>query len=125
MKIATDANFPMSSEGQVYHLAIANGQCANRIVQAGSAARIKEFSMLMDALPAPFESVSSRGFTVITGRYKGVPVSLIASGMVRNHSDTLWRRFFTTDSTFQLHSERLSPPRQHIAHHPIESASVV
>lgn len=83
MKISTDANFPMDAEGRVYHLAVRRGELANRIVQVGDAGRLRRFSALLDATPPPFELTSSRGFTVISGRYKGVPVSLVASGMVR------------------------------------------
>lgn len=84
MKISTDANFPMDAEGRVYHLAIRRGELANRIVQVGDPARLRRFSSLLDPSPPPFECTSSRGFTVVTGRYHGVPTSLVASGMVRS-----------------------------------------
>lgn len=82
MKISTDANFPMDAAGRVYHLGVRRGEIANRILQVGDPSRLARISSLLDASPPPFHSVSSRGFTVITGRYQGIPISLIASGMV-------------------------------------------
>lgn len=48
---------------------------------AGDPARVRRFAAFLDQTPKPFELVSARGFVTITGRYKGVPVSLCAIGM--------------------------------------------
>lgn len=58
-----------------------SGEVANRIVTAGDPARVRRFAAFLDESPKPFELVSARGFVTITGRYKGVPVSLCAIGM--------------------------------------------
>lgn len=81
LKRITDSNFPTDAAGRVYHVGVRPGEVANRVVTVGDAARLRRFSVLLDATPAPFELVSSRGYTVITGRYKTVPLSLIAIGM--------------------------------------------
>ncbi|KAI5477525.1 hypothetical protein MNV49_006312 [Pseudohyphozyma bogoriensis] len=76
-----NANFPTDAEGRVYHISTKRGEIANRIITAGDPVRIRRFAKFLDETPIPFECVSARGFTTITGRYKGVPVSLIAIGM--------------------------------------------
>lgn len=35
----------------------------------------------LDETPVPFKLTSERGFLTITGRYKGVPVSIVSTGM--------------------------------------------
>ncbi|GAA6016310.1 hypothetical protein JCM11491_006811 [Sporobolomyces phaffii] len=77
----SNANFPVDSEGRTYHVSTAPGQTANRILTVGDPARLHRISKHLDEWPEPFERVSQRGYTTITGRYKGVPVSLIAIGM--------------------------------------------
>jgi len=57
------------------------GQVANRVVTVGDPARLHRFKRFLDAEPKPFEHTSARGYTTVTGRYKGVPMTLIAIGM--------------------------------------------
>lgn len=47
----------------------------------GDPARLRRFAPLLDAEPKPFEHASARGYLTLTGRYKGVPITLIAIGM--------------------------------------------
>ncbi|GAA6063650.1 hypothetical protein JCM10212_007050 [Sporobolomyces blumeae] len=77
----SDANFPIDSQGRTYHVSTARGSTANRVLTVGDPARLHRIANLLDDSPAPYERVSARGFTTVTGRYKGVPVSLIAIGM--------------------------------------------
>lgn len=77
----SNANFPMDAQGAVYHVGVKAGEVANRIVTCGDHIRLRRFAAFLDPSPRPFELVSARGFTTITGRYKGVPLSLIAIGM--------------------------------------------
>ncbi|TRM56293.1 nucleoside phosphorylase domain-containing protein [Schizophyllum amplum] len=77
----TDANFPRTAEGRTQHLAVRPGEVANRIVTVGSAPRAHTLASLLDEKPAPFELASERGFLTITGRYKGVPISIMCIGM--------------------------------------------
>ncbi|GAA5897228.1 nucleoside phosphorylase [Sporobolomyces salmoneus] len=77
----SNANFPLDSEGRTYHVSTGPGQTANRILTVGDPARLHRISKHLDEWPEPFERVSQRGYTTITGRYKGVPISLIAIGM--------------------------------------------
>ncbi|KAJ7620951.1 nucleoside phosphorylase domain-containing protein [Roridomyces roridus] len=77
----TDANFPRTADLRVYHLGLRPGEVANRIVTVGSPSRARAISAHFDEQPKPFELASERGFLTITGRYKGVPISVISIGM--------------------------------------------
>ncbi|GAA6056728.1 hypothetical protein JCM3770_005868 [Rhodotorula araucariae] len=77
----SNANFPMDADGRVYHVSVKAGQVANRIITVGDPARLHRFKRFLDAEPKPFEHTSARGYTTVTGRYKGVPVTLLAIGM--------------------------------------------
>ncbi|PIL30009.1 hypothetical protein GSI_07920 [Ganoderma sinense ZZ0214-1] len=63
------------------------GEVANRIITLGAPSRAHGVASYLDATPTPFEITSERGFTTITGRYKGVPVSVIAIGMGYPNAD--------------------------------------
>jgi len=77
----SDANFPMDAEGRVYHLAVKKGEVANRVVSVGETRRARLLASLLDAEPKVYSISASRGFEIHTGKYKGVPVSVIATGM--------------------------------------------
>lgn len=76
-----DANFPRTPSGRVYHLGLKHGEIANRIVTVGDPKRARTIAASFDVSPKPFELLSERGFLTITGRYHGVPVTVIAIGM--------------------------------------------
>lgn len=76
-----DANFPKDDEGRTYHVGTARGSTANRIITVGEPTRALQIASNLDEAPKPFAFTSKRGFTTITGRYKGVPVSIISIGM--------------------------------------------
>jgi len=75
-----NANFPRDPEGRVYHLGVKRGEVANRILSVGDAGRAKMLSRMLDS-PDNLFIVSNRGFTVYTGTYQKVPLSIIATGM--------------------------------------------
>jgi uridine phosphorylase len=50
-------------------------------VTVGSISRANGIAELFDAYPKPFSLSSERGFLTITGRYRGVPVSVVCIGM--------------------------------------------
>ncbi|KAF7378072.1 Uridine phosphorylase [Mycena sanguinolenta] len=77
----TDANFPRTADLRVYHLGLRPGEVANRIVTVGSPSRARTVASHFDAAPKLFELVSERGFLTLTGRYKGIPVSVVSIGM--------------------------------------------
>ncbi|PPQ90719.1 hypothetical protein CVT25_005027 [Psilocybe cyanescens] len=77
----TDANFPRTADQRVYHLGVRPGEVANRIVTVGSPSRANTVASFLDAQPKPFVLNSERGFLTITGRYKGIPISIVSIGM--------------------------------------------
>ena len=83
----TDANFPRTADGRVYHLGVRSGEVANRIITVGSPSRARLISTHLDPIPVPFVLSSERGFLTITGRYGGVPVSIVSIGMGHPNMD--------------------------------------
>ncbi|ORX94589.1 uridine phosphorylase [Basidiobolus meristosporus CBS 931.73] len=79
--VFSNANFPMTSDGRTYHVELKRGECANRVITVGDHARAKRMAKLFDPVPPVFEYTSHRNFYTATGRYKGVPVTVIAIGM--------------------------------------------
>eukprot|EP00766_Chilomastix_caulleryi_P003546 gnl/Chilomastix_caulleri/464.p1 GENE.gnl/Chilomastix_caulleri/464~~gnl/Chilomastix_caulleri/464.p1 ORF type:complete len:295 (+),score=90.80 gnl/Chilomastix_caulleri/464:105-989(+) len=76
----SNANFPMTADGEVYHLGIKKGQVANRVVTSGDVERINRIATT-PGFEVKFERQAPRLFKIITGTYKGVEVSLVASLM--------------------------------------------
>ncbi|OSX68167.1 hypothetical protein POSPLADRAFT_1043294 [Postia placenta MAD-698-R-SB12] len=85
--LIVDANFPRTEDNRVYHLGIRAGEVANRIVTVGAPSRARGIALYLDASPKPFTLASERGFTTITGRYKGVPISIVSIGMGYPNAD--------------------------------------
>ncbi|KAJ7763127.1 nucleoside phosphorylase domain-containing protein [Mycena maculata] len=110
----TDANFPRTADLRVYHLGLRPGEVANRIVTVGSPSRAHTIAAQFDATPKPFELSSERGFLTITGRYKGVPVSVVSIGMghpnvdffVREVRECLSGDMLIVRSVFSFHLAR-------------------
>lgn len=94
-------DFPRTLDERVYHLGIKAGEVANRVVRhfvppqivitngpnthaqitVGSPSRARRIATYLDGSPKTFELSTERGFLTFTGRYKGVPVSIISIGM--------------------------------------------
>jgi len=87
----TDANFPRTADGRVYHLGIRAGEVANRIITVGPPSRARSIARLLSADPPPFSLESERGFLTITGLYNEVPISIIAIGMGAANADFFMR----------------------------------
>jgi len=77
----SNANFPMDAEGRVYHLSVKRGEVANRVLSVGEVRRAALLANFFDDPAKSFSISSSRGFVIHTGRIKGVPVSIVATGM--------------------------------------------
>ena len=78
----SNANFPRDAEGRVYHISVKHGDVANRVLTVGDHVRARRIAKLLDSEEECghpiFEKSSQRGFLTITGRYKGVPVTIMA-----------------------------------------------
>ena len=85
---------PRTGEGKALHVDVGDGEVANRVVTVGTADRAAALAAHFDGaggmdpkgrnVPGIFYHTSSRGFTTYTGAINGVPVSIIAIGMVGN-----------------------------------------
>ena len=78
----SDPNFPHDAGGHTFHLGIARGDVASRVLSvgdAGRAARIAEACFEPGSAAPPI--ASSRGFVTHTGSYRGARVSIVATGM--------------------------------------------
>ena len=53
----------------------------------GSPSRADRIARLFDASPKPFRLATERGFMTITGRYHGVPISIVSIGMGSPNAD--------------------------------------
>jgi len=71
---------PRTKQGRVMHLDLREGELANRIVTVGDAARLQVLSSMLDSKPK-FSHTSPRGFSALTGEFKGYPVSIVCIGM--------------------------------------------
>jgi uridine phosphorylase len=47
----------------------------------GSSSRAEKLAAFLDDKPKPFILLSERGFVTITGRCRGVPISIVSIGM--------------------------------------------
>jgi uridine phosphorylase len=74
-----NANFPTSKDGRMYHVGVKSGELSNRIVTVGDVHRLNKMKMHLSDIR--FEMTSKRNFTSVTGKYKGVEVSIVSIGM--------------------------------------------
>jgi uridine phosphorylase len=65
-------------DGKVLHLGLARGQLANNIFLVGDPARALLVAQRFDAITA---EVRNREYVTLTGRYSGMPVSVIGTGI--------------------------------------------
>lgn len=79
----SNTEFPLDSEGRVYHIGAKRGEIANRILLVGDPNRAELIATthLDKDGSKVFYRTSTRGFTWYTGRYQGTPVTVMAIGM--------------------------------------------
>ncbi|CAG8434804.1 11762_t:CDS:2 [Ambispora gerdemannii] len=77
----TNANFPRTTDGRVYHVGVKRGEVANRIITVGDSTRARILAKLLDVDSPVLTIESHRGFTIKTGCYHGVPISIVSIGM--------------------------------------------
>lgn len=67
-----------TSTGKQYHIGLRPGDMAPNILLCGDPARVEKVAQLMtDTKPA----IAHREYVTVTGRYEGIPVSVMATGM--------------------------------------------
>ncbi|PVV04523.1 hypothetical protein BB560_000979 [Smittium megazygosporum] len=73
------ANFPIDAEGRTYHVECKRGDIANRVITVGDPARARAMATKFEK--TVFQHSSHRGFLIITGIYKKVPITIVSIGM--------------------------------------------
>ncbi|PVU95041.1 hypothetical protein BB561_002093 [Smittium simulii] len=73
------ANFPVDDKGRTYHVECKRGDIANRVITVGDPSRAKALATRFDKIV--FEHTSHRGFLIVTGIYKNVPITIVSIGM--------------------------------------------
>lgn len=68
----------INEDGSLYHIGLKPGGVAPFIMLCGDVERVHKVAKLLEE---PTEPVRSREYCTVTGRYKGVPVSVMATGM--------------------------------------------
>ena len=74
----SSAEIIKDTEGRQYHIGLKEGDVAPYILMCGDPARVKKVASLFDSAGEP---ICHREYVTITGKYKGVPVSVMATGM--------------------------------------------
>ena len=77
----TSEPFPLRKDGRTLHLNVKKGDVANRILSVGDTARAMKLSKYFDNPEEVMVTHSERTFKVFTGLFKGVPLSIVATGM--------------------------------------------
>jgi len=72
------ADVPHIEKGRQYHIGLKKGDVAPYIILCGDPARVKKAAGL---LSDPCELICHREYVTVTGKYYGVPVSVMATGM--------------------------------------------
>lgn len=72
------AEIVKTAEGRQYHIGLAPGEVAPFILLCGDPARVKKAASFMDETG---KEVCHREYVTITGKYKGIPVSVMSTGM--------------------------------------------
>eukprot|EP00744_Colponema_vietnamica_P006903 GILI01009978.1.p1 GENE.GILI01009978.1~~GILI01009978.1.p1 ORF type:complete len:323 (-),score=81.51 GILI01009978.1:273-1241(-) len=80
LKNQIDPDLPFDSNGKVYHLACTGADIADNFIFVGDPARVSVVAQRFDEGSITFTG-SHREIGVTTGRYKGVPVTCLSTGM--------------------------------------------
>jgi uridine phosphorylase len=80
-EVPSNLKFPLTPEGQTLHLNIKRGDVSNRIFTVGDLHRAWKLSRFFDKPETCVRVVSTRTFRTFTGTFRGVPITLVATGM--------------------------------------------
>lgn len=75
-----DPDLPMTPQGVIYHLGCRRQDVADKFIFVGDPGRVRVVAERFDKGSLRFES-SHREINIMTGTYKGVPVSCLSTGM--------------------------------------------
>lgn len=66
------------ADGRQYHLGLAPGDVASQVILVGDPGRARRCSRYLDDVSKP---IAHREYVTISGKYRGLPVSLLATGI--------------------------------------------
>lgn len=75
-----DPDLPLTPEGLTYHVTCTAEHLADRIILVGDPGRVKMVGAYLDQGSISYEA-SHREINIITGKYHGVPVTVLSTGM--------------------------------------------
>lgn len=78
MSTFQSAEIVKTAEGKQYHIGLKPGEVSPYILMCGDVERVDKIGKLLDNVTAP---IRSREYITISGSYKGVPVTVMATGM--------------------------------------------
>jgi len=87
----SNANFPLTRVGTTMHLNCGPNDIENRIISVEDSQSAKAFSTFLDDSNSTLHIQSGRGFTIYSGEFSGVPVSVISTGIGSSMMDFLVR----------------------------------
>ncbi len=77
-KSFTSAEIVSTAEGRQYHIGLAPGEVAPYILLCGDPARVHRVA---DYFEKKSDPISSREYVTVTGKYKGIPMTVMATGI--------------------------------------------
>lgn len=73
-----------SSSGRQYHIGLKEGELAEYILLCGDPGRVEKVAAHFDEASAP---VTHREYVTVTGKYKGMPLSVMATGIGTDNTE--------------------------------------
>lgn len=73
--------FPLRDDGTTLHLEVKEGDVANRVLSVGDSGRAEKLAKFFDRPEETHVTLSGGVFQTLTGTFKGVPISIIVTGM--------------------------------------------
>ncbi|MBI4211030.1 MAG: nucleoside phosphorylase [Deltaproteobacteria bacterium] len=77
-KTFQSAEIVATKEGRQYHIGLAPGEVAPYILLCGDPARVERVAKYFDDASEP---ITSREYVTVTGKYQGIPMTVMATGM--------------------------------------------
>lgn len=88
VKSEIDPDLPITADGMIYHLACTSQQLADKLILVGDPGRVSVIAQHLDSGSIEF-SGSHREINIITGKYQGVRISIVSTGMGTDNMEVI------------------------------------
>lgn len=105
----TESELIITDENRIYHLDIAPGDLAEKIILVGDQERVPKVSKFFDTIEV---KRSKREFVSHTGTYKGERISCVSTGIGTDNIDIVLNEI---DATFNIDFESRTDKKKHTA----------